>query len=175
MDGDTTKEPQYQLTLLWPHSDKNKLKRLEAKIQEVAEEKWGKTAAAKLKKGQLKHPIRDGDDRDAEWMQEHYYLTARSSSRPGCVDADLVDIIDSGQVYAGAIGRMDIWLYAYDKAGNKGVGAIVNNVQVTGEGERKDGRKSAADAFGEGDDESPKPKKAGGKKSDKKGKKKKDK
>ena len=86
-------------------------------------------------------------------MNDHFFLTARSSDKPGCVDEDLEDIIDTNEVYPGAIGRMDIWLYAYDKAGNKGIGAILNNVQKTAPGERKDGRQSASEAFGGGDDD----------------------
>lgn len=48
---------------------------------------------------------------------------------------------------------MDIWLYAYDKAGNRGVAAILNNVQKLEEGERKGGRRSASDAFGAEDED----------------------
>ena len=153
MEGDTTKDPQYQLTVLWPKDDEGKLKKLKTKIEEVAVEKWGKKAVQMLEKGQLKNPLRDGDEREADWMNDHFFLTARSSDKPGCVDEDLEDIIDTNEVYPGAIGRMDIWLYAYDKAGNKGIGAILNNVQKTAPGERKDGRQSASEAFGGGDDD----------------------
>lgn len=147
MEG-SNKDPQYQLTLIWPKDDDKKLKKLRQKIEEVATEKWGKKALAMLDKGQLKNPLRDGDEREADWMQDHWFLTARSSDKPGAVDADLEDIIDATEIYPGAYGRMDIYLYAYDKSGNKGVGAILNNVQKTEDGERKDGRQSAAEAFG---------------------------
>lgn len=176
MEGDTTKDPQYQLTVLWHKDDEGKLKKLKSKIEEVAVEKWGKKAVDMLKKGQLKNPLRDGDEREADWMDDHFFLTARSSDKPGCVDEDLEDIIDTNEIYPGAIGRMDIWLYAYDKAGNKGVGAILNNVQKTAPGERKDGRQSASEAFGaaEDDDNSSRSSKADKGKDKKKSKKDKD-
>lgn len=148
MEGAANKDPQYQLTIGWSHDREKELKKLKDAIVEVATAKFGKKAAAMLEKGQLKNPLRDGDDSDQDYLEGLYYLTARSSDRPDVVDEDLDDIIDSKEFYGGAEARMDIWLYAFDKAGNRGVAAILNNVQKTGEGERKGGRRSAADAFG---------------------------
>lgn len=152
MEGSQNKDPQYQLTILWDEDDP-KLRKLEKKIEEVAVAKWGAKAKTMLEKGQLKNPLRDGNERSADWMEGKRFMTARSNDRPDVVDADLEDIIDERKVYAGAIGRMDVWLYAFDKAGNKGVGAILNNVQVTDEGERKGGRRDAASAFNDDDDD----------------------
>ena len=152
MEGSQNREPQYQLTILWDEDDP-KLKKLRTKIEEVAVAKFGAKAKQMLERGQLKNPLRDGNERNADWMEGKVFLTARSTDRPDVVDADLEDIIDSSQIYAGAIGRMDIWLYAFDKAGNKGVAAILNNVQLLKEGERKGGRRSASEAFSGGDEE----------------------
>lgn len=156
MEGSEGKGDQYQLTLLWDEDDP-KLKKLQAKIEEVAIAKFGAKAKQMLEKGQLKNPLRDGEERNADWLEGKKFMTARSNDRPDVVDADLDDIIDERKVYAGAIGRMDVWLYAYDKAGNKGVAAILNNVQVLEEGERKGGRRSADEAFSDDDDEDDKP------------------
>lgn len=170
MEGSAGKDPQYQLTLVWDE-DEPKLKKLKAKIVEVARAKFGAKAEQMLEKGQLKNPLRNGDDRDVDWLEGKVYLTARSNERPDCVDADLEDIIDSKEIYAGAFGRMDLWLYAFDKAGNRGVAAILNNVQKTDDGERKGGRRSAADAFGEDDedDEDDRPSRRGSGKSGRRG------
>lgn len=151
MEG-SDKDPQYQLTVIWDEDDP-KLQKLEDKILEVAKAKFGAKAEQMITKGQLKTPLRDGSERDTDFLQGKKFMTARSNDRPDCVDADLEDIIDSKEVYPGAIGRMDVWLYAYDKAGNKGVAAILNNVQKLEEGERKGGRRSASDAFSEDDEE----------------------
>lgn len=151
MEG-SDKDPQYQLTVIWDEDDP-KLQKLEDKILEVAKAKFGAKAEQMIAKGQLKTPLRDGSERDTDFLQGKKFMTARSNDRPDCVDKDLEDIIDSKEVYPGAIGRMDVWLYAYDKAGNKGVAAILNNVQKLEEGERKGGRRSASDAFGADEDE----------------------
>lgn len=146
------KEPQYSMTVLWDEDDK-RLKKLETAIEEVAVAKWGAKAKQMLEKGQLKNPLRDGDETNQDWKAGKKFLTARSTDRPGIVDEDLEDIIDQSQVYGGCEARMDVWLYAFDKAGNRGVAAILNNVQKTGDGERKSGRRSAAEAFGKLSDE----------------------
>lgn len=150
------KDPQYSVTLLWPAGDK-RLAKLGKAIIEVAESKWGKKAGDMLKKGQLRSPLRPGEDKedakDAEFFEGKVFLTARSTDKPQVVDEDLNDIIDTMEVYSGCIGRADIWLFAYDKAGNKGVGAIVNSFQKLGDGERLSGKRPAADAFGDSEDE----------------------
>lgn len=151
------REPQYQLTVFWDEDDP-KLKSLQKKIEEVAVAKFGAKAVQMLARGQLKSPLRHGDERpDTEWLEGKKFMTARSTDRPDVVDQDLEDIIDSKEIYPGAIGRMDVWLYAFDKAGNKGVAAILNNVQKTDDGDRKGGRRSAGEAFGGSDDEDEKP------------------
>lgn len=147
------KDPQYQLTLGWSKEDDEAdgtLDKLRQAIEDVAVEKFGKKAIQMLKKGQLKNPLRDGDDADQDYLDGLWYFTARSSDRPDVVDEDVEDIIDQKEFYGGCEARMDVWLYAFDKAGNRGVAAILNNVQKTGEGERKGGRRSASDAFGKG-------------------------
>lgn len=151
------KEPQFSSTFLWDE-DNPKLDKLRQAIKEVAEEKWGKKAADMLKKGQLKSPLRDGsekdDAKDAEMYEGKVFLKASSTDRPQVVDSDLEEIIDKFDVYSGCIARADIWLFPYDKAGNKGVGAILNSFQKMEDGERRSGRRSASDAFsGEEDEE----------------------
>lgn len=150
------KEDQFSVTLLWDKDDP-KLKKLRAAIEAVATEKWGKKAVDMLKKGQLRNPLRDGEEKedakDAEMYEGKVFLKAVSTERPQVVDEDLEEIISASQVYSGCEGRADIWLYPYDKAGNKGVGAILNSFQKLGEGERRSGRRDAADAFGDADDD----------------------
>lgn len=146
------KDPQFQLSLLWEHGDK-RLKKLEEAIEQVAAAKWGAKAKQMLEKGQLKSPLRDGDDTNQDWKHGKMFLTARSTDKPGVVNEDLDDIIDQSEFYGGCIARMDVWLYAFDKSGNRGVAAILNNVQKVDDGERKSGRRSAAEAFGRIKDE----------------------
>lgn len=150
------KEPQYSATFLWD-KDNPKLDKLRKAIVEVAEEKWGKKAADMLKKGQLKSPLRTeeekDDAKDAEMYEGKVFLKASSTDRPNIVDRDMEDILDKQEVYSGCIARADIWLFPYDKAGNKGVGAILNSFQKLDDGERRSGRRSAQDAFADEEDE----------------------
>jgi Protein of unknown function (DUF2815) len=156
MEGSSNKEPQFSSTFLWDE-DNPKLEKLRKAILEVAEEKWGKKAGDMLKKGQLKSPLRDGsekeDAKDADLYEGKVFLKASSTDRPQVVDRNLEDIIDKFDVYSGCIARGDIWLFPYDKAGNKGVGAILNSFQKLDDGERRSGRRSAEDAFAGEDDE----------------------
>lgn len=150
------KEPQFSVTFLWNKGDP-KLKKLQAAIEAVATEKWGKKAVEMLKKGQLRNPLRDGEEKedakDAEMYEGKVFLKAVSTEKPEVVDADLEPIMSSSDVYSGCIGRSDVWLYPYDKAGNKGVGVILNSFQKLDDGERRSGRRAASDAFGDDDDD----------------------
>lgn len=147
---------QYSVTFLWDE-DNPKLKKLQAAIVEVAKKKFGDKAEAMLNKGQLRSPLRPGSDKeeakDAELYEGKVFLKAASTDKPQVVDEDLEKVMDEMDVYSGCIGRGDIWLFPYDKKGNRGVGAILNSFQKLGEGERRSGRRPATDAFGEDDEE----------------------
>lgn len=146
------KPEQYSLTLIWDENDP-KLKKLKAAIEQVAIAKFGAKAPQMLAKGQLKNPLRPGSDRDSEEFEGGVFLTARSTDKPQVVDREAEPIMDPMEFYSGCQARMDIYIYAYDKAGNKGVSAILNSVQKLGDGERMSGRRSAQQAFEGLDDE----------------------
>src|SRR5210317_1777193 len=76
------KEAQFSITLLFDKGDK-KLKKLEDAIIEVAKAKWGDKAVTMLKKGQLRSPLRDGDeDRpDYDDFRGKVFITARSTEK----------------------------------------------------------------------------------------------
>lgn len=58
-------------------------------------------------------------------------FSANEDRRPGLVDRNRKDIIDDSQVYSGAWFRAQVRAYAYDQAGNKGVGFGLQNIQKT--------------------------------------------
>jgi hypothetical protein len=150
------KPDQYSATFLWDEDNK-KLDKLRQAIIDVATAKFGAKAKAMLEKRQLNSPLRPGSDKedakDAELYEGKVFLKASSTDKPQVVDEDLEPVMDQMAVYSGCQGRGDIWLFAYDKAGNKGVGAILNSFQKLGEGERRSGRRPAADAFSGVDDD----------------------
>jgi hypothetical protein len=146
------REPQYSLTLVFDE-DNPKLAKLKEAIEEVAIAKFGAKAPQMLLKGQLKNPLRPGSDRADDSLEGKCFITARSTDKPQVVDADAENIMNQLDFYSGCQARMDIYLFAFDKAGNKGVAAILNSAQKLGEGERISGRRSAQDAFADLDED----------------------
>lgn len=116
-----------------------------AKKQGVAD-KWGGKMPANLKM-----PLRDGDDEramEAEEYEGKYFLNANSKDKPGIVDANLNEILDSTEVYSGCYGRVSLNFYPFNSNGNKGIAVGLNNVQKLRDGEPLGGvRASAEDDF----------------------------
>lgn len=97
-----------------------------------------------------KNPLRDGDVErpDSPECEGMYFLNASTTIKPQVVDKDVSPIIDRSEFYSGCWGRVSLNFYAFNKDGNKGVGAGLNNLQKLEEGERLGGGSSAADDFG---------------------------
>jgi hypothetical protein len=146
------KEPQYSCTFVYDKADK-RLAKLKAAIEEVAAAKFGAKAKQMLEKGQLRSPLRDGDDSTNDDFAGKLFITCRSTDKPEVVDADAEPVFSSTDIYSGMVARADVYLFSYDKAGNKGVGVILNSVQKLADGDRKSGRRTASEAFGDLDDE----------------------
>jgi hypothetical protein len=146
--GMNGQEPSYQLALLW--DKKADLSKLEAAIVEAAVSKWGPNAVTALKNGKLKNPLRDGDEKFAEDGDENYkgkkFLNAKSTSRPGIVDTNMQPV-DPADVYSGCYFHAALRFYPFDKGGNKGVGAGLQNLMLVSKGPRIDGRKAAEKEF----------------------------
>ena len=131
------------------------VKTLQANILAVAKEKFGTKAAAMLKSGKLRSPLRDGDtDReDDPAYAGKLFINASSKRKPQVVDRQVMPIVDEDEVYSGVTANVSIALFPYDVNGNKGVGCGLNNMQVTHKGPRLDGAASAAEEFEELEDE----------------------
>lgn len=139
-------EPKYGITMLFPKdSDMSWIK---TKMQECMIAKFG-ADKSKWPKG-LRNPIRDGDEQTSpmKGYEGHFFLKASSKEKPGCVDSKCNDIIDvRSDLYAGCYARATVALSYYDKAGNKGIGVWLNNVQKLGEGEPFGGKRDAKKDF----------------------------
>lgn len=135
----------YQITLLIPKSDKKTVKKIRDAIEEATRDgitsKWhGK------KPGKLWNPLQDGEDK-ADTNPEYagcWYVTAKSTSRPGVVDADKIEILDAEEVYSGCYGRASITFYPYNTSSN-GIAAALNNIQKLEDGERLGGSRASAE------------------------------
>jgi len=148
-------EPKYSITMLFPKDQD--MSWLKTKIVECLTAKFGDKI--KWPKG-MKNPIRDGNEQESplKGYEGCYFVTARSKDKPGCVDSKCQDIIDvRNEVYAGCYARATIALYTYDKAGNKGVGIALNNIQKLADGEPFSGKRDAKSDFDSVDGEPVKP------------------
>ena len=110
-----------------PDTDMSELK---TAASEVAVAKWGAENVPKT----LRSPFRLNEELDNpipgigdDWIVMTF--SANEDRRPGVVDAELQDIIDDSECYAGAWFRAQVRAFAYDKAGNKGVSFSMENVQ----------------------------------------------
>lgn len=141
-------KPKYSVCLLIPKSDKETLRKIKDAIEAAKQigkaSKWNGTIPANLKL-----PLRDGDvDRpDQEEYHGMYFLNASSEQKPGIVDAQLNPILDSTEVYSGCYGRASINFFAYNTAGNKGIGCGLNHIQKLEDGDYLGGRTRPEDDF----------------------------
>lgn len=110
-------------------------------------EKWGGKIPANVKSC-----LRDGDiDReDDEAFAGCYFLNAGSRNKPGVKvleDGVVSDALDEEDFYSGCYGAVTLDFFPYESSGNKGVGAGLNNVIKTRDGDRLSGGRSADEDF----------------------------
>ena len=149
-------EPKYSVCLLVPKSDKQTLRNIQAAVaaaktagESVLKDKNGRIPAT------LKTPLRDGDAErpDQPEYEGMYFLNASSKQKPGLLDRDRTEIVDSTEVYSGCYGRASLNFFAYNQAGNKGIGCGLNHIQKVADGDFLGGRSRAEDDFDEWEDD----------------------
>lgn len=144
--------PKYSVCLLIPKSDKETISKIRSAVEAAMQQgaaKWGGKIPPNLK-----HPLRDGDVErpDKKEYAGHYFINASSKNKPGVIDAQKNEILDSGEVYAGSYGRASLNFYAFAAAGNRGIACGLNHVQKLTDGEYLGGRTRAEDDFDAWDD-----------------------
>jgi len=140
----STQEPKYGLTMLFSKDDD--ISALKKAAEDACAEKWGADKSKWPKN--LRSPFRDQGEKDYEGYEEGaVFVNATSKQRPGLVDANMNDIIDESEFYAGCYARASINAFAYDTAGNRGVAFGLNNVQKLKDGEPLGGRTRPEDDF----------------------------
>lgn len=146
LDGDG--EGKFMTNILIPKSEKKTIeainKAIEAAKRAAIVAKWGGKEPKKLDL-----PLRDGDDRDDEVYEDHFFLNAKSSTRPGVVDKKCVPIVDEEEVYSGVWAIVSVTFYGYDVSGNKGVACGLNNIMKYKDDAHLGGRVSAESDFGD--------------------------
>jgi len=146
-------EPKYSVCLLIPKSDKETLRKIKAATEAAKQagmSLWGGKIPANLKT-----PLRDGDEERADQPEYAgmYFMNATSKQKPGIVDKQLNEILDSTEVYSGCFGRASVNFFAFSQKGNKGVACGLNNIQKLEDGDSLSGRSRAEDDFDTVDDD----------------------
>jgi len=111
--------------------------------KQAAVEKW----ADKIPKG-LKSPLRDGNEKEYAGFENMLFVGCNSDNKPGIVDAAAKPITEPDRIYSGCWARLDLNFFGYQKAGNVGVAAGLNNIQVLGDDEVFAGRNAPDKVFG---------------------------
>lgn len=147
-------DPKYSITLLIPKTDAATKQAIDTAIQQVINDSISTTFGG-VRPPASNLPIHDGDglrpSSGAPFGAEckgHWVMTASSKQRPEVVDDRVQPILDRSQICSGDYGRVSLRFYAYNKAGRKGIGCGLGNVQKLADGEPLDGRTSATDDFG---------------------------
>lgn len=139
-------DSKYMTNVLIPKSEKETVKALQQAIEAAKQagivSKWGGKEPKKLDIA-----LRDGDEKDEDVYEGHYYVNAKCNTRPGIVDKKKAPIIDEEEVYSGMWAIVSVSFYAYDKSGNKGVACGLNNVMKFKDDEHLGGRVSAETDF----------------------------
>lgn len=145
-DGDG--EGKFMTNVLIPKSEKKTIgaikKAIEAAKKAAIVAKWGGKEPKKLDLA-----LRDGDEKDDEVYEDHFYLNAKSNTRPGVVDRKKVPIVDEEEVYSGVWAIVSVTFYGYDVSGNKGVACGLNNIMKFKDDDHLGGRVSAETDFGD--------------------------
>lgn len=139
---------QYAISLLFKKAQD--LSALRNAVKATVKEKFGDRT------GSLKLPFRSVDEMEqpVPGYKGGVFITAKSTNKPGIVDADLQPITDPMDFYPGCLCRASVVPFAFDKKGSKGVTFLLNNIQKLKDGTRLDGRKKAEDEFESVEDDS---------------------
>lgn len=128
----------YSVVAIIPKGDTETLNAIKAALGAAATERFGKNL-----KG-VRNPLKDGDTEtftNSEGVEEPkhpgcMFIRISSNQKPGVVDADVQEVIDPEQVYAGRYARASVNAWSYDTSGNKGVSLGLQNLQLLEDGER---------------------------------------
>ena len=90
----------------------------------------------------LKLPLRDGDTEtpDDENYAGKMFVNANCKTKPGLIEKNGMEIIDTTEFYSGCYGKASVTFYAFNSNGNKGIACGLNNIMKTRDGEPLGGR-----------------------------------
>lgn len=131
---DPDKKPEYICNLIFPPETDHSV--LEDAVDAAAVKMFGKRFA---ERGRYNNPLKEaevvleknlgvfgGDDALDGWL----HLPAASQYPPDIVDAEVEDVDDAREAYAGRWACVTVNIKAWDNSGSKGVKAYLQNVQL---------------------------------------------
>lgn len=146
--------PMYSTKLIWPKTNTALTEQVKAKILKAMdvdlETDKPKLKGKTIKSKDFQYPLYDGDNDDPvkPELAGHWYITCKSSDKPGVVDMELNPILDKEQVQSGDHVNVSVNFYAFNNVAF-GVGIGLGNVQFIKQGDRFTNRTSAEDDFGD--------------------------
>lgn len=139
-------EGKFMTNVLIPKSEKKTVKALNAAIEAAKKaaivSKWGGKEPKKIDL-----PLHDGDEKDDDIYQDHYYVNAKCNTRPGIVDRQKTPIVDEEEIYSGVWAIVSVTFYGYDVSGNRGIACGLNNIMKFKDDDHLGGRVSAESDF----------------------------
>lgn len=140
--------PKYSVVVIIPKGDKKLLSQIKAAVDAAVENGKASLWGGKVPKG-LAKPLRDGDEdmEDYPEFEDSYFMRVSSKTKPGIIDRHKNPVDSPDDIYSGCYARVSMNMFPYDKSGNRGVSAGLNNIQVLRDGEPCGGRASAEHDF----------------------------
>lgn len=143
-DGDQG-EGKFGCNILIPKNETETIKAIEAAIKAATDKgvtsKWG----GKLPRKLAESPLRDGDEKEDANFHGHWYINAKSNTRPAVIDKHREPLTDAEDVYSGMWAMCSVSFFPYSSGGNNGIGAGLNSVMKVRDGERIGGSDGAND------------------------------
>ena len=148
-------EPKYSVSVIIPKSNTKLIAQIKQAVSAALQMGVASKFGGKMPTN-WKNPLRDGDLEKSEddSYAGCYFISASSKTKPGVVKRmkvngqnTLVEVTNEEDIYSGCYGFVSINFFPFSNAGNKGVGAGLNNVLKTREGEYLGGRSSAQTDF----------------------------
>lgn len=140
--GGNAEDGKYMTNILIPKDEKETVAAIKKAIETAKSNgivsKWGGKEPKKLDL-----PLRDGDEKDDDVYEDHYYLNAKSNTRPGIIDKRKQPIVDEEEIYSGVWAYISVEFYAYDTNGNRGIACGLSNIMKFKDDEHLGGRVSA--------------------------------
>lgn len=124
--------PTYNVDILIPKSDQVTINNYNNMIGQFIQANLATLGSAQG----LKLPLKDGDQKGDPNYTGHWYINLKSRFKPAIVDANMQEILDENDFYAGCYGRANLSFYAYNNTGNRGVSANLLALQKLQEGDR---------------------------------------